>query len=205
MAKAHLCPSCFPLSASIFLVMTESQNILSWKGPPPKVKSNPGLHTDHPKSKRYVQEWYQEQYPNSPWTPAAGGCAHCPGQPVPCPPHSVEEPYPNPQLPLPWQSSMPFPWALLLSQSAALRTQWGAAPTTRPPPQFLCSRLNTPSDSDSRYGPDPDSTTSDTVLSMLINIFSCIWHIHTHETWIYSLASDSHMKHLSATTPLLIC
>jgi len=30
------------------------------------------------------------------------GCAHCPGQPVPCLPPSGAEPFPNPHLPWYW-------------------------------------------------------------------------------------------------------
>ena len=42
------------------------------------------------------------------------GRAHCPGQPIPCPPPSGAQPFPHPQLPSP-HSSMPFPQALSLS------------------------------------------------------------------------------------------
>ena len=84
------------------------------------------------KIKLYVWGWYL----NTPWTPAAQGCAHCPWQPVPCPPPSGAEPVSNPQLPLPWHSSMSFPQALSLSQrvelSTALRSLWGAAAAIRP-------------------------------------------------------------------------
>lgn len=73
---------------------------------------------------------------------------HCPRKPVPCPPPSGEEPFLNTQLPLPWQSSMPFPWALSLSQRAEL----SAAPPLpsrrfnchEASPQLLCSGLNQP-------------------------------------------------------------
>ena len=38
-------------------------------------------------------------------TAAAQGCAHCPGQSVPCPPPSGGEPFLNPHLTVPWYSS----------------------------------------------------------------------------------------------------
>ena len=51
--------------------------------------------------------------------------------------HSGAEPVPNPQLPLPWHSSMPFPRALSLSSGADLSVAplllWGAAAAMRPP------------------------------------------------------------------------
>jgi len=72
----------------------------------------------HSHSKAWTHVW--EWYPNTPWTLLAWGHAHCPGQPVPCPPPSGAHPVPNPQLPLPWHSSMRFPPALLLSQRAEL-------------------------------------------------------------------------------------
>jgi len=64
------------------------------------------------------------------------GRAHSPGQPVPCPPPCGAAPVPNPQLPLPWHSSMPFPWALSLSHRAELSaapplTSWGAVVHSR--------------------------------------------------------------------------
>ena len=88
----------------------------------------------------------ESKCPNAPRTPAAQGCAHCPGQPVPCPLPSGADPFPDPLLPLPWHSSMPFPQALSLSQRAEL-----SAPALLPvrscghheaSPQLLCSRPN---------------------------------------------------------------
>jgi len=79
-----------------------------------------------------------------------GGCAHCPGQPVSCPPLSGADPVPNPQLPLPWHSSTPFPRAPSLSHRAEL----SAAPPLpvrscsrhEASPQLLCSGLSKPRD-----------------------------------------------------------
>jgi len=75
----------------------------------------PALHKTT-KIKLYV--W--DHCPKALWTLAAWDHAYCPGQPVSCPPRSGAAPVPNPQLPLPWHSSMPFPWALSLSQRAEL-------------------------------------------------------------------------------------
>jgi len=54
-------------------------------------RPTPGSTRGHPKSKPYVWE-------HCPWTPAAWGCAHCTGEPVPCPPPSGTEPLSNPHL-----------------------------------------------------------------------------------------------------------
>jgi len=78
------------------------------------------------------------------------GRAHSPGQPAPCPPPCGAAPVPNPQLPLPWHSSVPFPRALSLSHRAEL----SAAPPLpvrscsrhQASPQLLCSALSTPRD-----------------------------------------------------------
>ena len=61
-----------------------------------------GSTQDHPKPKPNV--W--EHCPDVSWTSADWGLAHCPGQAVPCPLPPGEEPFPHPQLPLPWRSSM---------------------------------------------------------------------------------------------------
>ena len=75
-----------------------------------------GFTQHHAKFKPYV--W--DHCPNTSWSSAAQGCAHCPGQPVPCPPLSGAEPFSNLHLTLPWHSSMLFLWILLLSERAEL-------------------------------------------------------------------------------------
>ena len=70
-----------------------SQNHRVGRDPQRSPSSNPGSTKDHPKFKSY----FWEHYLTAPWTAAAQGCAHCPGQPVLCPPPSGAEPFPNPQ------------------------------------------------------------------------------------------------------------
>jgi len=95
----------------------------------------------------------RKDHPKSNWcslNSGTGGCAHSPGQPAPCPPPCGAAPVPNPQLPLPWHSSVPFPRALSLSHRAEL----SAAPPLpvrscsrhQASPQLLCSALSTPRD-----------------------------------------------------------
>jgi len=62
----------------------------------------PGSTKDHPKAKSYIQRHYL----NAPWIPSAWCCDHCPGQPVPYPLLSGEEPFPDIQLdPSLWSST----------------------------------------------------------------------------------------------------
>jgi len=93
--------------------MILNHRIISWGGSNPweSWSWTPGSTQDHPKSKPCL--W--ECSPNTLWTVAAWCHHRCPGQPAPCPLPSGEEPFPNPQLPLPWHSSMLFPLVLLLS------------------------------------------------------------------------------------------
>jgi len=95
------------------------------------IEANFCLHTTPPN----VQTLHSECCPNAPWTPAAQGRTHCPVQPIARPLPSGADSFPDPQLPLPWRSSMPFPRALSLSHraelSAALRSLWGAAAAMR--------------------------------------------------------------------------
>lgn len=72
----------------------------------------PGSTQGHPNNKPCV--W--EQRPNTPWTPAAQGCAHCPVQAVPCQPPSTEEPFLKAQPDRPQYSSRLFSQVLSLSQ-----------------------------------------------------------------------------------------
>ena len=73
----------------------------------------------------------------NPWTPAAWGCAHYPGQPVPCPLPSGEEPFlnPHPAPPLTQLHAVPSGPVVVTEQSSALSlcSLWGAAAATRPP------------------------------------------------------------------------
>ena len=64
------------------------------RDPKGSLSPTPGSTQHHPNP---LSEWSQ----NTPYTLAAQGRAHCPGQPVPCPPPCGAAPVPNPQLPLP--------------------------------------------------------------------------------------------------------
>ena len=75
---------------------TESKNIPSWNGPTRAIKSNSGLHTAPPK----IQAHYLSAVQMLPELRHSGR-AHCPGQPVPCPPPSGAQPVPHPHPPLP--------------------------------------------------------------------------------------------------------
>ena len=114
------------------VVRLESQNILSWKGTPGITESNSRFYTAPPKPSIW------ERCPN----------AHCHGQPAPCAPPSGEEPFPDPQLLLPWHSSMPRP--LLLSPESrgqhCLPLPVRSCSRHEASPQLLCSGLNKPRD-----------------------------------------------------------
>jgi len=124
--------------------MKSQNHRVSWFGKDPKGSwsSAPGSTQDHAKFKPYFWEWC----PNTPGALAAWGHAHCPGHPVLCPPPFGADPFPHPQLPLSWHSSMLFSRALSLSQRAEL----SAAPPLpvrscschEASPQLLCSGLN---------------------------------------------------------------
>ena len=110
-----------------------------WGGEYPwgSLSPTPGCMQHHPKSKPCV--W--EHCPNTHRTLTAQGCAHCPGQPVPWPPPSGADPFPNPPLSLPWHSSMRFLWAISVTESRAqhceeLQLPWGL--------NLLCSGLSKP-------------------------------------------------------------
>jgi len=137
----------------------ESQNIPSWKGPTKTIEANPWLHTGPPKIQTlHLRALSRCSFSSGPW-----GCAHCPGQPVPCPPPSGADPVPHPQLRLPCHRPMPFPRALqvrsvhanretddrttgLLRLEKTTATIWSkqlsilTTPTNRGP-QCTCTRL----------------------------------------------------------------
>ena len=119
---------------------------MSWKGPARIMESNCWPHTGPPQNQTQCLRALSRHSLNF----GTRGRAHSPGQPVPCPPPSGADPVPNPQLPLPWHSSMPFPRALSLSHRAEL----SAAPPLpvrscshhEASPQLLCSALSQPRD-----------------------------------------------------------
>ena len=118
-------------------VSLQPQNILSWKGPTRIIKPN-WLHTQPHKTQTLL------------FLRALSKCFLNSSSSVPCPPPSGADPVPNPQLPLPRHSSMPFPRALLLSQraelSAALPLPVRSFSRHQASPQLLCSGLNKPGD-----------------------------------------------------------
>ena len=112
----------------IINLIAENHRIFSIsKGPTRIAEPNPWLHTAPPKPKLNVWEWC----PNAPWAPLALGCAHCPAQAVPCPPHSGAQPFPRQPLTVLWSRARWFPWALPITREQSsvllLHTLWGAA------------------------------------------------------------------------------
>jgi len=87
------------ISSSYNHRLTESQNTLSWKGSVRITGSNSWLHTGWPK----IQSLYLRALSKHSLNSGTRGCAHCPGQPVPCPLPCGAVPFLNPQLPLPCQ------------------------------------------------------------------------------------------------------
>jgi len=90
-------------------IESESQNILSWKGPARITESSSWLHKEPPKNQTLWLRVLPRFFLNS----SSLGPCHCPGEPVPGPDH----PYPNPHpdSPLMQLHAIPFPWVLSLS------------------------------------------------------------------------------------------
>ena len=113
-------------------VLLQPQNILSWKGPTRIIKPN-WLYTQPHKTQTLL------------CLRALSKCFLNSNSSVPCPLPSGAGSVPNPQLPLPRHSSMPFPRALSLSQRAELSSVRSCS-RHQASPQLLCSGLNKPGD-----------------------------------------------------------
>ena len=151
------------------------------------MKSNLWLHTAPSKNQ-------------TPHLRALSKCSSNSSSSGPCPPPSGADPVPNPQLPLPWHSSMPFPRALSLSHRAEL----SAAPPLpvrscshhEAPPQLLCSGRSKPRvlSSSSQFFTPRLFTISVVLLWMLSNSF---------KSFMYCGTQDEAIPEQSGTVPSL--
>ena len=139
-----------------------SQNhVISGVGRDSRKKSSPNpVSTQHqPKFKPRV--W--EHCPNTPWSLAAQGCVHFPGEPVPCPTPPGAEPFPNAQPDRPPKQLCAVPSSpVVVTGEQNCRPPWGLP--------SVCSR---PSDLNhsSYLWPFRPFTVFTTLLWMLSNSF----------------------------------
>ena len=120
--------------------IVKSQTIPSWKGPTRTTEPNPRPHAAPPAP---VCESGVPALPEL----RHRGRAHCPGQPVPCPPPSGAQPFPQPHPPSP--DTAP---CRSLGPRRCHRQQSSALPSApcesrgrhRASPQLLCSALSPP-------------------------------------------------------------
>lgn len=107
-------------------------------------------------------------------------CDSRPGQPVSCPPPSGEEPSPNPQLHLPWHSSMPFLRALSLTLRALLSAVpllpvWSCShhAAFHQPPLLLAERTKGPQCSSYTLPSRPFTTFTALLRTLSVTPFLC--------------------------------